>query len=446
VGEVVRFAPSPTGELHLGNARTLVFNWLHALRTGGALILRLDDTDTARSEERFARQIEADVAWLGITPARVERQSARLAAYDAAAERLRAAGLLYPAYETEEELARKRALQRARGLPPVYDRAALSLDAADRARLEAEGRRPHWRFRLPDTDVSWTDGCRGEETVRLASLSDPVLVREDGTMLYTLTSVVDDAEFGVTTVIRGEDHVTNTGVQIALFEALGAAAPAFAHHNLLTRADGQPLSKRDNPLSLRQLAADGVEPMAVASLAALVGTSRPVEAVADMPALAERVGLADISRGPAAFDSAELARLNAALLHAMPYEAAVPFLAAAGADDRAFWETVRGNLSTRADVALWRDAWRGMLPPASPDRTVVAVARETLPPEPWDEETFRRWTEAVKAQTGAKGRALFLPIRQALTGLDHGPEMARWLLLLGHAETLRRLDRALAGD
>jgi glutamyl-tRNA synthetase len=444
MAEVVRFAPSPTGELHLGNARSAVLNWLYALTTGGAFILRLDDTDTARSEERFARQILADLDWLGIRPGRVERQSERLAHYGAAADRLRAAGLLYPAYETAEELDRKRGLQRARGRPPVYDRAALALSDADRARLEAEGRRPHFRFRLPAGVRRWDDLCRGEERVDLGSLSDPVLVREDGTPLYTFTSVVDDALLGVTTVIRGEDHVTNTGVQIALFEALGATPPRFAHHNLLVRADGEPLSKRDNPLSLSRLAADGYEPMAVASLAVLLGTSRPVEAVASMAELAARIRLSDVSRGPATFEVAELDRLNAALLHRMPYEAAAPWLRAEGADDPAFWATVRENLARRGEVRFWRDAWRGRLPPATADGAVLEAARRALPPEPWDETTFRGWTDAVRAATGAKGRALFLPLRLALTGSDHGPEMARWILLLGRDETERRLAAAAA--
>jgi len=227
MSETVRFAPSPTGELHIGNIRTALYNWFLARQTGGRFILRYDDTDVVRSQERFARQIAADLSWLGIEPDGVAHQSARLSHYDAAADRLRAAGLLYACYETPEELERKRSRQRARGLPPLYDRAALALGAEEKAAFEAEGRRPHWRFRLPGGARHWDDLCRGPQTVNRGSISDPVLVREDGSYLYTFTSVVDDIALGVTAIVRGEDHVTNTGVQLAIFEALGAEAPAL---------------------------------------------------------------------------------------------------------------------------------------------------------------------------------------------------------------------------
>ena len=303
---VVRFAPSPTGNIHIGNARPALFNWLFALKTGGRFILRFDDTDRVRSTEEYAANIAADLSWLGIRPHASFRQSDRLDRYAAAKADLVAKGLLYPCYETAEELeyARKRRL--ARHLPPIYDRAALKLTDADRARLEGEGRRPHWRFRLPNFDgdpllpsrhvVHWQDLCRGEETVDLASLSDPVLIREDGTYLYTLTSVVDDIDTSVTHIIRGGDHITNTGVQIALFEALGGTVPIFAHHNLLTDATGEGFSKRTGSLSLRTLRAEGYEPEAVASLAVNVGTSHAVEKVGSLADLAADFDLAAVSR------------------------------------------------------------------------------------------------------------------------------------------------------
>lgn len=448
--EIVRFAPSPTGELHIGNIRTALFNVFLARKSGGRFILRYDDTDVERSEERYVAQIAADLAWLGIAPNMVERQSARLARYDAVADVLRAAGLFYPCYETPEELERKRSRQRARGLPPVYDRAALSLGAEERAALEEEGRRPHWRFKLPEGARNWEDRCRGPQTVNLSAVSDPILVREDGSYLYTLTSVVDDIDFGVTTIVRGEDHVTNSGVQIAIFEALGAAVPAFAHHNLLTRSDGEPLSKRDNPLSIRRLAADGFEPMAVASLAALVGTSHPVAPMASLDALADTVALGDVSRGPATFDPAELTRLNAAIVHALDDSAAPPL--PDGTDRALFWQTVRGNLVFRADATLWAERLaatpQALLGEAAgvgfdaEERAVAAAAAEALALGEWNEATFKAMTKAVRERTGAKGKALFLPLRKALTGVEAGPELGPWLQLLGKERAVARLEAA----
>ncbi|MCX5479306.1 glutamate--tRNA ligase [Kaistia geumhonensis] len=441
----VRFAPSPTGYLHIGNARPALFNALYALRHGGRFVLRLDDTDRERSEERFAEAILRDVAWLGITVDRLERQSGHAGAHRAAAEALKQSGRLYPAYETAEELDYRRKRQMAHGLPPIYDRAALKLTEADRARLEAEGRRPHWRFRLDETArlVRWTDLVRGEETVDIASLSDPVLIREDGTFLYTLPSVVDDIAFGITHIIRGDDHVTNTGVQIQLFEALGAAAPVFGHVNLLTTASGEGLSKRTGALSLGSLAEAGYEPMAVASLAVLLGTSAPIEPARDLAALAAMVDLSMVSRSPARFDPADLDGLNARLVHALPYEAVAERLAAMGiSGGEAFWNTVRGNLVRVADAAGWWSIVTGPLPPSGPaaeDAPFLAEAERLLPSEPFGAETWKLWTEALKASTGRKGRALYMPLRRALTGLDHGPELAGLLPLIGRSSTKDRL-------
>ncbi len=441
----VRFAPSPTGYLHIGNARPALFNALYALRHGGRFVLRLDDTDRERSEERFAEAILRDVAWLGITVDRLERQSEHASAHQAAAEALKRSGRLYPAYETAEELDYRRKRQMARGLPPIYDRAALKLTEADRARLEAEGRRPHWRFRLDDTArlVRWSDLVRGEETVDIASLSDPVLIREDGSFLYTLPSVFDDIAFGITHIIRGDDHVTNTGVQIQLFEALGAVAPVFGHVNLLTTASGEGLSKRTGALSLGSLAEAGYEPMAVASLAVLLGTSAPIEPAADLGALAALVDLSIVSRSPARLDPADLDGLNARLVHALPYEAVSERLAAMSVGGgEAFWLAVRGNVVRVADAADWWRIVTGPLPPSelSPeDAPLLAEAERLLPPEPFGAETWKLWTEAVKAATGRKGRALYMPLRRALTGLDHGPELAGLLPLIGRSNTKDRL-------
>ena len=445
---IVRFAPSPTGNIHIGNARTALFNWLFALKQGGRLIQRFDDTDVARSKQEYADNILIDLEWLGIEPSAVVYQSQRFAVYERAVARLKAAGLLYPCYETAEELDLKRKIRLTRRLPPVYGREALKLSASERTKLEAEGRAPHWRFLLPNfatdpfaperTEVRWTDLVRGEETVDLASLSDPVLVRGDGTYLYTLPSVADDIDLNITHVIRGDDHVTNTGVQIALFQALGAVPPAFGHHNLLTAASGEGLSKRSGALSIASLRADGIEPMAVASLAVLTGTSENVVAAPDLAALAAHFDLAQTSRSASKFDPADLVVLNRALLQSAPFGAVAGRLAELGIDGpkaEPFWLAIRGNLD-RLDAAA--DWWRIVTvgpevaePFSEEDRDFLRAAFDLLPPAPWDATTFKAWMERVKESTGRKGKALFMPIRLALTGSPSGPELADLMPLLG---------------
>lgn len=440
----VRFAPSPTGLIHIGNARTALLNALFARRAGGRFVLRFDDTDRERSRRDYADQIEVDLAWLGIAPDLTVRQSDRMELYGDAAERLRAAGRLYPCFETPEELERRRRLLLARGQPPIYDRAALALSPADRARLQAEGRRPHWRFRLDPTVVGWDDLVRGPAHVDCASLSDPVLVREDESFLYTLPSVVDDIELAVSHVIRGEDHVTNTAVQIQIFEALGASPPAFGHHNLLTTADGEGLSKRSGALSLKSLAADGLEPLAIAALAVLVGSAQSVRPVADLGELAGLVDLSHISRAPARFDPAELENLNARIVHDLPFAAVRERLAAEGiGGGEAFWDAVRRNLTRVTGAAQWWRVVEGPIVPAIADTAFAATAAGLLPPSPWDPATWGEWTAAVRAATGLKGRALFMPLRLALTGLDHGPELAALLPLIGPERARARLGGQL---
>jgi glutamyl-tRNA synthetase len=437
---IVRYAPSPTGRLHLGNARPALLNWLYALKTGGTYVLRLDDTDTARSTAEFANGIETDLAWLGITPALKVRQSDRSALYDAARDRLIASGRLYPAYETEEELEIKRGRARLLGKPPIYDRAALSLTSEQKAALESEGRRPHWRFRLDGRPVQFDDLIKGPQTVNTASMSDPVLIRADDSYLYTLPSVVDDIDLGITHVIRGEDHVSNTGTQIEIFEALGGRVPAFAHHNLLTGAEGEGLSKRIGSLSLDELRADGFESLAVATVAVLTGTSLPVEPYPDLAAIAQRLELAMISHGPARYDPAELESLNARLLHEMPYEVAKERLPrSVGA---AAWEILRANLRKFSDIESWAKVLSGEAEgvAAAEDRAFLGEALELLPPEPWTEQTWTDWTTALKAKSGRKGRALFHPLRLALTGREDGPDFRSLLPLLGRKVCRDRLS------
>lgn len=457
---IVRFAPSPTGRLHIGNIRTAVLNWLYARKTGGTFILRLDDTDRDRSTEAFAEGIRRDLAWLGLTWAREEQQSLRTASYSAAAEALKAAGRLYPCYETEDELDRRRKRQMALGRPPIYDRSALRLKPEDRDRFAAEGRAPHWRFRLANSEagsleplptiVSWNDLIRGDQTVDAGSLSDPVLIRGDGTYLYTFTSVVDDIAFGITHVVRGEDHVTNTGVQVQLFEALGAAPPAFGHHSLLVGADGQALSKRLGALSVESFREAGVEPLAVVCHAALVGTSDAIQPVASLDALAAMMAFDKISTAPGRFDVEELQALNARLLLGLPFAAVDRRLGALGiegadTDRAAFWLAVRGNLAVLADARTWWDVVRGDVATvaAAEDRALLDAAARLLPPEPWTEATWGAWTQFIKAETGAKGRALFHPLRLALTGRETGPELKALLPLIGRARAEARLLSAV---
>ncbi len=442
----VRFAPSPTGFLHIGNARPALLNWLFRLRHDGRFILRLDDTDGMRSTEEYAQAAVEDLTWLGILPDAFYRQSERFSLYDESVRRLIEDGRLYPCYETAEELERRRKLQLARGLPPTYDRAALKLSGTERARLEEEGRRPHWRFLLDHREVVWEDMSRGEISIDCASLSDPILRREDGSYLYTLPSVIDDIDMQVTHVIRGEDHITNTAVQIQLFEAMGAPVPVFAHHNLLTTASGDGLSKRLGHLSLRELRAAGMEPMAVASLATLVGSPEAVRPVGSLEELSQIVDVARLSHAPAKFDEKELAQLNTRLLHELPFEAVRERLAAlkvGGGEE--FWLAIRGNIVRLVDACDWWDIVNRPLRPVIDDPLVPQAAASKLPAGPWGAGVWspfawQVWTQAISTETRKKGRDLFRPLRLALTGREHGPELVNLLPLIGHERALARLE------
>ncbi|MFZ0570922.1 MAG: glutamate--tRNA ligase [Rhodomicrobium sp.] len=437
----VRFAPSPTGLLHIGNIRPAVFNWLFARREGGTFLLRFDDTDLERSKEEFVAGIRDDLNWLGLTWDEEFRQSERFTFYDGTAEKLKRTGRLYACYETPEELERRRKRQMAQGKPPVYDRAALKLTQEQKSEFEAAGRKPHWRFLLEQRRTAWDDLIRGQQEIDAASISDPILVREDGTPLYTFTSVADDAEVGITHIIRGEDHVTNTAVQIQIFEALGASVPAFAHHNLLTGAKGEALSKRLGSLSIKGLREAGLEPLAVITHASLIGTSEALQPQDSLGALAKLFDFSKVSRAPARFDPEELKGLNAKLLHGIPYAAVADRLSARGiGGGEAFWLAVRANLSVFADVDRWRAVVDGEIKPMIEDAAFTDKALTLLPPEPWDAGTWTKWTEAVKQATGAKGRALYHPLRLALTGLERGPELKDLLPLIGHERAAARLS------
>ena len=440
---VVRFAPSPTGHIHLGNARPALMNWMYALKTGGQFILRFDDTDLERSKKEYAEAIEVDLAWLGIKPHRLERQSERKEAHDAARDKLIEMGRLYPCYETADELDRRRKRARALGRPPIYDRAALELTDEDKAKFEAEGRKPHWRFKLEGKEVVFNDLVRGEQKVHTDTMSDPVLIREDGSYLYTLPSVVDDIDMGVTHIIRGEDHVTNTGAQIELFEALGATSPTFGHHNLLTDATGEGFSKRKGSLSITSLREQGYESIAVALIAILTGTSQPVAPHESLEVLAETFDVSMVSRNSARFDPAELDAFNARIVHQLSYDDVKARLSDAGIEDaEALWNAVHENLAKVGEIAQWNELVKGPVSPviADEDREFIDTAREKLPQEPWDQETWGAWTNELKQETGRKGKQLFMPLRQALTGQSHGPELKTLLPLLGRTACLDRLS------
>ncbi|PLS22360.1 glutamate--tRNA ligase [Neptunicoccus cionae] len=431
---VTRFAPSPTGFLHVGNLRTALFNYLIARKQGGQFILRLDDTDPERSTQEYADGIQEDLEWLGLTWDRMERQSDRLDRYNAAADELRAAGRFYECFETPVELDLKRKKQLNMGKPPVYDRAALSLSEAEKDALRAE-RSGHWRFKLDQERIEWTDGILGDLSIDAASVSDPVLIRGDGQFLYTLASVCDDVDFGITHVVRGSDHVTNTATQIQIIEALGGTVPAFAHHSLLTGPQGEALSKRLGTLALRDLRAQGIEPMALLSLMARLGANEPVELRSSMEELIEGFDLSQFGSAPTKFDVADLGPMTAKAVAALPYGEMEQTLADLGvpADIApAFWEVARENVATRAGIADWWALCRDGAEPLvdAEDADFVATAKDLLPAQPWDGDSWKSWTTAVKEATGRKGRGLFMPLRKALTGMEHGPDMSKLMPLL----------------
>ncbi|MDP3958713.1 MAG: glutamate--tRNA ligase [Pseudorhodobacter sp.] len=432
---VTRFAPSPTGYIHVGNLRTALMNYMIARKAGGTFILRLDDTDQERSKQEYADGIMADLDWLGLHWDRVEKQSLRLERYRAAADDLRAAGRFYECFETPVELDLKRKKQINMGHPPVYDRTSLKLTEPDRARLRGEGREGYWRFRLDLERIEWPDGILGPISIDAASVSDPVLIRADGQVLYTFASSVDDIDMGVTHIVRGADHVTNTATQIQIMQALGGTPPTFAHHSLLTGPQGEALSKRLGTLSLRDLRARGVEPMALLSLMARLGSSQPVELAGSLDELVAGFEIGAFGAAPTKFDAEDLFPLTRAHVQSLPYAAVADRIAALGvpaALAEQFWRVSRENITVLADLEGWWHLFRdGAAPLIDPeDAEFVAQALALLPARPWDHGTWGTWTAAVKEVTGRKGRGLYMPLRKALTGQAQGPEMAEVMPLL----------------
>ena len=430
-----RFAPSPTGYIHVGNLRTALMNYLIARQTGGAFILRLDDTDQERSKKEYADGIMADLDWLGLHWDRVEKQSLRMDRYRAAADELRAANRFYECFESPVELDLKRKKQLTMHRPPVYDRASLALTDAEKTAKRAEGRDGYWRFLLNQNRIEWADGILGPISIDAASVSDPVLIRADGQVLYTFASSVDDIDMGVTHVVRGADHVTNTATQIQIIQALGGTPPTFAHHSLLTGPGGEELSKRLGTLALRDLRARGVEPMALLSLMARLGSSRPIELAANMDDLIAGFDISTFGAPPTKFDADDLFPLTRAHVQSLPYAAVADRITAlkVPADQaQAFWHVAKGNITVLDDLAPWWALFRDGATPLvdAEDVDFVRQALTLLPPKPWGQTTWHDWTEVVKSVTGRKGKGLYRPLRRALTGLDAGPEMADVMPLL----------------
>lgn len=432
---VTRFAPSPTGYIHVGNLRTALMNYLIARKSGGTFILRLDDTDQERSKQEYADGIMADLEWLGLHWDRVEKQSLRLDRYREAAEDLKKVGRFYECFESPTELDLKRKKLLNMGKPPVYDRASLKLTDAEKDAFRAEGRQGYWRFQLDQNRIEWPDGILGDISIDAASVSDPVLIRADGQVLYTFASSVDDIDMGVTFIVRGADHVTNTATQIQIMQAMGGTPPNFAHHSLLTGAKGEELSKRLGTLSLRDLRAAGVEPMALLSLMARLGSSKPVELASSIQDLIDGFDVGSFGSAPTKFDAEDLFPLTRAHVQSLPLSSVSDRIAALGvpaAEAEAFWNVAKGNITVLADLGQWWDLFQnGAEPLVEPeDAEFIAQAVAMLPAKPWTTTTWHEWTEAVKAATGRKGKGLYMPLRKALTGRPNGPEMADVMPLL----------------
>jgi len=449
---VVRFAPSPTGFIHVGNLRAALLNYLFALKYKGSFILRVDDTDTERSEARFEAAIKEDLSWLGLTYDITFNQSHRFERYAEAAEYLKTIGRLYPCYETQDELDFLRKRQLSQGKPPIYNRQALALTEADKEKFTAEGRVPHWRFKLVEDETTWQDLIRGHVSFKGLFASDPVLIREDGVPLYTLPSVVDDMDYGITHIIRGEDHVTNTAVQIQLLHALKGLSGVkldhmtYAHFSLIIDADGQGFSKRAGSLSISTLRQAGIEPMAIHSLLGKLGTSDPMEPRHSLDDLAADLDFNRFSRSAPKFSLEDLYKMNAKYLHSLPFDEVLPRLKSILPDVTAeFWCAVGGNVNHLSELPYWWDVCRGSIVPVveDADKAFILKALETLPDDTWNENTWLTWTNTLKDVTHRKGKELFMPLRLALTGKPHGPEMKAFLPLIKPEIVRRRLAESI---
>jgi glutamyl-tRNA synthetase len=439
---ITRFAPSPTGRLHVGNIRTALVNWLLAKSKNGTFILRIDDTDLERSKDFYVEAIKEDLLWLGITWDKTFSQSLRMEKYEVAKQRLIDSGRLYRCYETQEELALRKKNLLSRNLPPIYDRASLKLTKDQIASLESQGIKPHWRFLLNDSPISWVDGVKGEMHFDSGNLNDPILIRADGSMTYTLASVVDDIEFGITDIVRGDDHLSNSATHIQIFEALGALAPKFAHLSLLKSKDSE-ISKRLGGFDIKSLRDEGIEPMAIAAFLAKIGTSEAIQPHWDLKELIETFSIEKFSKSPITYDKVDLEKLNEKIVHGMSYEIVrerletekIPLI------DRSFWELAKHNISNLKQINIWWEICNTVLYPGEDiDYSLTKVLATILPKEPWDQSTYDNWILAMNKVTNVKGKELFMSIRRALSGLESGPELRKLLTLIGYEKAFKRLN------
>ena len=437
---ITRFAPSPTGLLHLGNIRTALINWLYARTHNGKFILRIDDTDQERSKDEYISKIKYDLEWLGIDYDDTFNQSSRFERYREQFKKLKADGKIYPCYETPEELERKRKLQMASGGKQVYDRSSLSLTDQEKKAYEDKGRKPHWRFLLQTERLKWNDLLKGELDIDLTSLSDPVLFREDGVPLYTFTSAVDDIDYNITNVIRGDDHTSNTAVQIEIINAIDKNRITFAHHALLKASSGDKLSKRDNVISIDSFRKSNLEPLAILSLLATIGTSQSIELKDSINQIISEFKLETISTSPGRIEIDVLNALNKKQVQKLNFDDVSERLKNIDEKiDEKFWNIIRSNLETVEGVKQWSDIVFYSKIIEVEDKEYIKSAMELIPNDPWDENTWELWTSAIKEKTGRKGKELFLPLREAFTGMSHGPEMKLLIQLIGREKILERV-------
>lgn len=434
---LTRFAPSPTGYIHIGNVRTALMCYLYSKKMGGKFMLRIDDTDVERSREEYVTAIKQDLAWLGINFDIEMRQSARFPRYHEVVNGLKEKGRIYTCYETAEELDFKRKIQLGRGLPPVYDRSALKLSDAEKQKHEAEGRKPHYRFQLDSTDIEWNDEIRGSIKMNPATMSDPIVIRENGEFTYMLPSTVDDVDMKVTHVIRGEDHISNTAIQIQIFKAMGAEVPSFAHSSLIKTKDGK-LSKREGKGAVAELRELGIQPMAINSFLAKIGTSDSVQLKENLQQLVAEFDINKFSKSPTMYDVEDLFRLNTKVLHEINFAEVKEKLPSDMTED--FWNVVRVNVENIEDAALWWKICHEEINAnvSAEDKDFLKMSAEVLPNN-LDEKAWDIWVNELKTKSGRKGKGLFMPLRIALTGMEHGPELKNLLPLLGREVVLKRL-------
>ena len=439
---LTRFAPSPTGFLHIGNIRTALICYLYAKKADGKFMLRIDDTDIERSKDEYVKAILDDLNWLGLSPDITAKQSERFEKYDNAIEKLKADGRLYPCFETTEELEFKRKMQLGQGKPPVYDRAALKLTNDEKEKLINEGKKPHWRFKLNDNEVTWADGVRGVINLNPATMSDPILVRENGAYTYMLPSTVDDIDFGVTHVIRGEDHISNTAIQIQIFEALGGNIPKFAHNALIKTKDGN-LSKRDGGGAVSEMKEIGISPMAINSFLAKIGTSDPVELRENLEQLVSEFNIAKFGKSPTQYSFDDITRLNTKALHDSNFEDIKDKCPEEMTEE--FWEAIKQNVESIDDVSTWWNICHSDIDAkfeSEEDKSFASETAKVFPDGEITEDTWNIWLTAIKLGTDRKGKKLFMPLRIALTGMNHGPEIKNLLPLIGREEILKRLNHS----